>query len=223
MGRAQKGLLRARSLDLQKDRLSPAYRNRLEAAGERFRRWCELRGTVLEHQAAHPQHVVPLLVDYLQVLFDQGVAYWWALHAVLYVQTEWRELRGHLTQAWDSVATWRMHLPVTSRVPLRLELLRALCYAAAVHVLVLDPPRCCFWLCFALSAGERDCPCASSCVGVLFRDVHGFQRVSAPPLRKRSSSDGSHQANLLDMRHPHKVRMRYIAVAQHDAVNRSGI
>ena len=42
-----------------------------------------------------------------------------------------------------------MHLPVTSRVPLRLELLRALCYGAVVHALVLDSPRCCFWLCFS--------------------------------------------------------------------------
>jgi len=146
MGRPQRVPERAKSLDLQRDRLSPAYRSRLDAAGERFRRWCSLQGLNLDRPDLGSDDVVAALVAYLQILFNMGVAYWWGLHAVLYAQTEWRHFRGHLAQAWDSVSTWRMHLPVTSRVPLRVELLRALTYAAVVLAFLHDRHRAQFWL-----------------------------------------------------------------------------
>ena len=90
-----------------------------------------------------------LLADYLQVLYDEGAAYWWALHAVLFVQTEWRSLRGSLTKAWDSVSTWRLHMPVSSRIPLRYELIQALCFASILFGSQFEPSLAPFWFGFA--------------------------------------------------------------------------
>ena len=149
MGRRPSSTLRSKSLDLQKDRLSAPYRERLDVAGERLTRWCQRNGRPLEDLVLEPPALLSALVRYLQILFDEGAAYWWALHAVLFLQTRYRQLRGHLTVAWDSIGTWRMHLPVQSRVPLRVELVCALSYAAVLHGCCLDVPRCGLWLRFA--------------------------------------------------------------------------
>jgi hypothetical protein len=141
--------VRSSSLDLQRDRISPAYRQRLEVAGERFKRWCHQRRINLADASQNPPYMSSLLTDYLQQLFDEGAAYWWALHAVLYVQTEWRPLRGYLTRAWDSVSTWRLHMPVSSRIPLRYELVQALCFAAVLFGSTFEPVLASVWFGFA--------------------------------------------------------------------------
>jgi hypothetical protein len=136
-------------LNLQTDRLSVPYRERLASAGARFLAWCVYHHIDVVAAAASADDMNRILVPYLQHAYDVGLAYWMAPHTVLFVQTEWRGLKGHLRLSWDSVATWRLTQPVRSRVPLRVEVMIALCYVGLVKALVLDPARSPLWLAFA--------------------------------------------------------------------------
>jgi len=136
---------RSRSLDLQRDRTSVQYQQRLHMAGARLLQWCLLTCCSLENAAKDPQQINDLLILYLQHLYDRGKAFWWGPHSILYVQTRWRSLKGHLRQAWDSVSTWKMEQPVRSRVPFRYELVQAVSYAAVLHAVALDCEKAALW------------------------------------------------------------------------------
>ena len=89
-----------------------------------------------------------LLASYLQALYDENSAYWWGVHAILYVQNRWRSLKTQLREAWDSAFTWRMSMPVVSRIPIRLEVVQALTYAAFLFGAIYDEGRLDLWFRF---------------------------------------------------------------------------
>jgi hypothetical protein len=131
--------------DLQRDGTSLQYQRRLELAGCRLLEWCDLQRCDIKKAAGTADEMGKLLILYLQHLYDSRHAFWWAPHSVLYVQTRWRSLKGHLRAAWDSVSTWKMTQPIRSRVPFRLELVQAACYAATLHTTSLDVKRAPMW------------------------------------------------------------------------------
>ena len=112
--------------NLQRDRLSVPYQERLKVAGEWFARWCARRELEMAVLSQNPKLMTGALVAYLQALYDHGFALWLGVHTVLWAQTEFRELKGQLRSAWDSVSSWRLSRPVTSRVPMPEAVMRAL-------------------------------------------------------------------------------------------------
>jgi hypothetical protein len=143
------GVLVQRGLDLQHDRLSAPYRARLEQAGGEFWSWVQKRlaepGLVL----SSAKTANDALTLYLQHLYNIGAPIWRGVHAVLWVQTKARELRGQLRPAWDSVLTWRLSAPVRSRTPMPLAILQALVRYAGIAATVLDVGRSPIWWAFA--------------------------------------------------------------------------
>lgn len=153
LGRSKARLARQR-LNLQTNRLSAAYRARLGLSWEILTLWCSDRdfepSTFSDSRAVNA-----LLIQFIQELYDLGASVSLALHAVLAVQTRWRELKGQLRPAWDSIASWKLLLPVSSRTPLPYVLLQALVRFAVFSAVIRDPPSAPIWWAFvpALFAG----------------------------------------------------------------------
>ncbi len=103
----------------------------------------------LDLAAAHPDAANQLLIAVLQDLYNKQEAVWLAPHAVLHMQTRWWELKGKLRPAWDIVSTWRMIRAVRSRIPNRLEIVRALSYVAVINAMFSQPKLAPRWRCFA--------------------------------------------------------------------------
>eukprot|EP00972_Heterocapsa_arctica_P064067 9452776-Heterocapsa_arctica.AAC.1 len=73
--------------NLQRDRLSPAYRSRLGHAAMEFCQYCRGRGVGIEKLKRSAELTSRLLVCYVQDLYDNGKAFWVGKHAVLAMQT----------------------------------------------------------------------------------------------------------------------------------------
>ncbi len=131
--------------NLQKDRLSPVYRNRLAQSGALLFNWTLRQGYNLMAVVCKPMQINQLLIEFVQWLFDNKYALGIAVHAILAVQTRWRPLRGHLRAAWDSVSAWKMSRPVKSRIPIPLPLLRALCHLGCIMATIWDTDRSYLW------------------------------------------------------------------------------
>ena len=120
-------------IDLQRDRLSAGYRRALDTAFDRFNIWCVVNShplpATLEHDAVCMNR---LLVQYVRFLFDEQYGIFAGRHAVLAVQTKLRPLRGHLTQAWDSVKSLDLVAPISMRVPMPDLILQAMFVFAMV-------------------------------------------------------------------------------------------
>ena len=112
--------------------MSEPYRDRLEKGELLFRVFCRRNGSSPEQVAHDPDLASDWLVRYLQWAFDQDEPFSKALHAILAMQTKFRHLRGKLKATWDSIMSWKMTRGVSSRVPARLEIVRALSYTAAL-------------------------------------------------------------------------------------------
>ena len=138
-----------RRLHLQRDRLSLGYRRRLQIAFDKLSTWSEANDVSLRSALKTAADANRLLINYCQSCYDDGSAYWLALYAVLAVQTMIRPLKGALRGAWDSLQTWRLSMPVLSRVPLRLEVVEALSHYSIMAALSLDTGRGPQWLLLA--------------------------------------------------------------------------
>ena len=137
-------------LSLQRARLSEVYRVRLDRAGAFFCSWCLQAGAQL-HTVVRDEHQInQVLVNFIQHVYDLKLAQWWALHALLWVQTEFRWLKGHLRSAWDSIASWRLLSPVRSRTPLPEPVLKAYVLFAVMAALKLETSSRDLWWRFAV-------------------------------------------------------------------------
>lgn len=137
--------------NLQRDRLSAPYRARLHDAASGFYQYCKRRGHSLRQLSKSASLTGDLLVDYVQTLYDNQKPLWVAKHAVLAMQTIFRHHRGHLRRAWDSIQSWQLERPIRSRVPLRPELLEAICTYAVLAALRFDRKRALVWWSFTVS------------------------------------------------------------------------
>ena len=86
-------------LDLQRERLSPQYRERLGAAGSRFGDWCLKRGRPLLVLVEDIAELNEVLIQYVQELYESRRPVSEARHTILAVQTIWRHLRRQLKPA----------------------------------------------------------------------------------------------------------------------------
>ena len=88
----------------------------------------------------------PLLVAYIQHLYDRKATLRDARYAVLGVQMRYRALRGHLRVAWDSVASWQLGQRVAHRVPMPEAVMEAVFAVCLVMGFVADPVRARWWI-----------------------------------------------------------------------------
>lgn len=139
-------------VNLQRERLSPAYRHRLWKAGNLFAQFCQ------SHHHHHLQHVLmdanranTALIEFIQHTYEIRRPLWLATHAVLAVQTVNRELKGHLRPAWDSIQSWRLTRPVQSRTPLPEFVMKALCYFGVMQAMYYDTNRALVWFPFSVN------------------------------------------------------------------------
>ena len=93
------------------------------------------------------------LIGFIQAAYDSHVPFWLALHGVLAMQTRYRHLRGHLRDVWDSLLSWRMVRPVSSRTPARLEVVQGLSYLSVATAFISSPTPS--YLCYAFALAVR--------------------------------------------------------------------
>jgi hypothetical protein len=138
------------AVDLQRDRLSPAYRARLVKSAHAFSQWCARRGTSIAGLSSQVERMNTYLIEYVQLLFTSGQALWKGTHTVLAVQTLHRSLKGKLRPAWDSIQSWKLMRPVRSRIPMPEPILEALCKFSLLAALSLDTKNSLVWWNFAV-------------------------------------------------------------------------
>ena len=95
----------------------------------------------MELALSTPKRANEALVEFIQWLFSSGEPVWIAVHALLAVQTARRDLKGSLRPAWDSIQSWRLQMPVRSRVPLPYLLLEGLRVFSVLAATCLDTAR----------------------------------------------------------------------------------
>ena len=134
--------------DLQRDRLSAPYRACLLRGASDFYSFCKRNDCSPERLGQSAAVTSDMLVKYVQHLYDNRKPYWVAKHAVLAMQTVYRQHKGHLRPAWDSIQTWRLEKPVLSRTPMRPEFLHAICSYGVLAATFLDRKRSLLWWAF---------------------------------------------------------------------------
>ena len=137
-------------INLQNERLGPAYRRRLRVAGDRLSNYCYDNSISLSDLAEDPAGMNQLLVDFIQYLFSKRVAMWWAIHAILSVQLCYRPLKGQLRMAWDSIESWRLRAPVLSRRPMQRDIMQAIALFGIFSASSFEPRLANMWLSFSV-------------------------------------------------------------------------
>ena len=137
-------------LDLQNERLSVGYRARLLSAGQCLVQFCTQQNESPKLVLEQPQVANRVLVNFVQYLHDTRKPIWLATHAVLAVQTANRFLKGQLRPAWDSISSWKLSVPVKSRTPMDLSIMKAVFYFALCQAFMFEPSRRHVWLAFAI-------------------------------------------------------------------------
>ena len=140
----------AAPLDLQDNRLSAGYRARLLDAGQLLVGFCHSTNVDPRDVLSRAEVANPTLVAFVQFLHDTRKPLWLATHAVLCVQIANRMMKGSLRPAWDSIASWRLTVPVKSRVPMDVNIMKALFYFALTQAFWYEPSRKRIWLGFAI-------------------------------------------------------------------------
>ena len=88
------------------------------------------------------------LVEYIQHLYerDANKHLSLAVHTILGVQTMFRNLKGKLRAAWDSIDSWKKEVPRSLRTPMLLPILLAASITARVHACLTDGIDAYLWL-----------------------------------------------------------------------------
>jgi hypothetical protein len=146
--------------DLQCDRVSLGYRLRRNKAVEALAVWLQGREVRFASLLFCVEELNFELVHYLQYLYDRGSAVWLGRYAILGLQDLNRDLRGKLRPAWDSVFSWHRLEGTQSRIPMRLEVMQALCHFSVVAALVLEPSAAVEWLLFGVDLRQVSTLCS---------------------------------------------------------------
>ena len=67
-------------------------------------------------------------------------------HSILALQNQYRFLKGHLANSWDSMFTWRLDLPVCTRIPVDEDTTLAMANYSLVKAFVLEPGKTSRWI-----------------------------------------------------------------------------
>lgn len=111
---------------LESTRLSSAYQGSLETGWRLFSNWLKQNHVALSLSRKNAASVDQVLAEFVQWCFHSDVKLWIVRHAALSVQFVYRELRGYIPRAWDSIRSWQDRMRWDNRRPLPLAVLRAL-------------------------------------------------------------------------------------------------
>ena len=149
---------RARSggaFDLQKNRISAAYRVRLGEALFDLLLWCSTHHRPGPDELVNqPSAMNTLLIEHVQDFFERtgrsktGLRQ--ARHAFLALQTKHRQLRGSLRPAWDSIRSWQAVAPLKLRVPWDPLVVGAVFCHAMLQGFMLERSKAHLWLPFGI-------------------------------------------------------------------------
>jgi len=113
MPRGAPGLTR-----LERERLSPVYRHRLEECWHHLATWLSALGIAPSRAFGSAAKADAVLVNYVNQAFGIQTPFYVAKHAVLYVMWCWHHLRGRLPRTWGALKGWHQRLPWRPRTPL---------------------------------------------------------------------------------------------------------
>ena len=106
---------------LEKDRLSKPYRQRLKQSLNHFVEW-------IRHQPIKDptsQGLCEALVAYIQWCHSNHVNFWIPKHAVLAIRNFHPQFRPILGRPWDALKSWHNQLPLKNRLPVSLLVVKA--------------------------------------------------------------------------------------------------
>ena len=115
---------------LEKNRTSRVYRDRLLQGRDLLLRWLFLVNLRLTDLVQTPLLLDASLAEFVNYCQHHKVQLWLVRHSVLYIQTQWRNLRHCLPRAWDCISSWSSELPTSNRKPVPHKMLLALSVVA---------------------------------------------------------------------------------------------
>ena len=133
-------------------RLSRAYAARLQAEFKLLRAW-SLRKKPLQNFEDYDQ-LDQHLEAFVQEMYASARGSSSKLpqllertkHAILGVQHEYRHIQGHLRATWESLFTWELEMPVTTRTPVPPEISAATGLWSLVLGFLRQPGRALHWV-----------------------------------------------------------------------------
>ena len=134
---------------LEKHRTSSTYRRRLEQCLTALLQWCDDEDIDFRGALTNAEQLNEVLCRYVDALFRRNGRIWQARHAVLSVQTEWRQYKHKLHRAWDAVKAWELRLPSAPRTPLPEPVLLGM-VAVAISRGLAEPPCARWWWSWAV-------------------------------------------------------------------------
>ena len=144
---------------LKGKRLSRVYASRLQAEYDALRAWSQRKRPLQnfrdfeeldQHLEAYVQAVYASArgqSSILPKLLEK------AKHAILGVQHLHRHTQGHLKSTWESIFTWELEMPVSTRVPVPPEISAATGLWSLVLGFLRQPGRALHWI--TLGVGIR--------------------------------------------------------------------
>ena len=135
-------------VELETTRCSKTYRLRLVNCLGFFLHWLAVNA-VAETWSEDAVVANQVLCNFVQWMYSHQLPLWRARHTVLAVQTAYKHLKGHLGRSWEIVKTWQQKVPMTSRVPITEDLVRAM-FTTALTCALREPGRAHLWIAFAV-------------------------------------------------------------------------
>jgi len=115
-----------REVELETTRTSRSYRARLQCSLALFIEFlalCNVGATAWWRCEAATNQLLCEFIEHSRAI-GRPIAY--ARHAILGVQTCHKHLRGHLYRAWQCLKSWQQTIPLNSRPPITVDLVRAI-------------------------------------------------------------------------------------------------
>ena len=112
-------------VQLEVERTTPAYRQRLRAGLREFVWWIALAhfGLIWDLE---PIICDQVLAEFVQYMFDAHQPVYLARHAVVAIQTLLPVMHGRLHRSWHTVKSWSLQVTTKSRVPIPILILKAM-------------------------------------------------------------------------------------------------
>lgn len=122
-----------RQLDLQEGRVSSGYKQVLDVAYRRLRMWRAIRDRPPPDEVSGDAKEMSA-----------------GRHAILAIQHRHRELKSHLTRAWDSIQSREMFAPIRMRVPMPHLILRCMFSFAMLTGFLAEGIEARDWIAFGM-------------------------------------------------------------------------
>jgi len=111
---------------LEKTRTSRVHRRRLRQGWILFVHYVSSFNLNLFTLVHDFDDVNQVLAEFVQWAFDKKYKLWIVRVALLAVQTKFKFLRHHIPRPWEAIRSWQLKLPSQNRVPITIQMVRAI-------------------------------------------------------------------------------------------------